>query len=159
MPSRAPWDANEAQALIASLSAGPGAMLPILHALQERYGYIDDAAVPLIAEALNVSKAETVGVISFYHDFRRRPVDGAILKLCRAESCQAAGCEELVARLADVHGIEVDAHDGGPLAIETVYCLGSCALSPAALVDGRPVARLTSQKLDALVERAMARTQ
>ena len=134
-------------------------MLPILHALQESYGYIDDAAIPLIAEALNVSKAETTGVVSFYHDFRRRPVDGTVIKLCRAESCQAAGCEDLVARLADVHGVEVDAHDGGRLTIETVYCLGACALSPAALVDGRPVARLTPQKLDALVERSQARTQ
>ena len=77
----------------------PGAALPILHDLQHRFGYIDDAAIALIADALNISKAEALGVVSFYHDFRRAPVDGRVLKLCRAESCQAMGCEDLVAHL------------------------------------------------------------
>jgi formate dehydrogenase subunit gamma len=144
--------------MIAARSAEPGAMLPILHDLQQTFGYIDDAAVPLIAEALNLSKAETLGVISFYHDFRRAPVHGPVLKLCRAESCQAAGCEDLVAHLAR-HGVEIDAHDGGPLTAETVYCLGHCALSPAALIDGRPVARLDRDKIDAILADARGRPQ
>ena len=151
MASRAPWDAAEAEALIAARQSEPGAMLPILHDLLDRYGYIDDAAIPLIAEALNVSKAETLGVVSFYHDFRRTPVDGPVLKLCRAESCQAAGCEDLVAHLRERHGVEVDAYGRSALTVETVYCLGHCALSPAALIDGRPLARLTPESLDALV--------
>ena len=87
------WSEAEAKALIDVRKDEMGAMLPILHDLMERFGYIDDAAIPLIASALNVSKAETVGVVSFYHDFRRAPVEGPVLKICRAESCQAAGCE------------------------------------------------------------------
>ena len=100
MLGKTPWDDEQARSLIDARRGEPGAMLPILHDLQERFGYIDSAAIPLIAEALNVSKAETIGVVSFYHDFRREPADGAVLKLCRAESCQALGCEDLVAHLA-----------------------------------------------------------
>jgi len=125
-------------------------MLPILHDLKEAFGYIDDSAVPVIAEALNVSKAETVGVISFYHDFRRAPVDKPVLKICRAESCQAAGCEDLVAHLERKHGLLVDAHDGA-VEVETIYCLGHCAVSPAAMLDGEPVAALTAERLDQLL--------
>jgi len=154
MSGRAPWDIDEARGRIASRREQPGAMLPILHDLLERYGYIDEQAIPLIAEALNVSKAETLGVVSFYHDFRRAPIDGPVMKLCRAESCQAAGCEDLVAHLAARHGIVVDAHDRGPIAIETVYCLGHCAASPAAMLDGEPIARLTPASLDALLAEA-----
>jgi formate dehydrogenase subunit gamma len=144
------WSETEAKTLIDARKSEPGAMLPILHALQERYGYIDDAAIPLIAAALNVSKAETVGVVSFYHDFRREPVHVPILKICRAESCQAAGCEDLVAHLESRHGLVADAHDdGGAIHVETVYCLGHCAASPAAMLDGEPVAGLTRDSLDA----------
>src|ERR1700722_2320462 len=132
MLGKTPWDAEQARSLIDARRSEPGAMLPILHDLQELFGYIDDAAIPLIAAALNVSKAETVGVVSFYHDFRREPVDGAVLKLCRAESCQAAGCEDLVAHL-ESRGITLDAHGAGGLSVETVYCLGHCAASPAAM--------------------------
>ncbi len=153
------WDEAQARAVIASKSAEPGAALPILHALQERFGYIDDAAIPAIAEALNISKAEVHGVVSFYHDFRRAPVDGAVLKLCRAESCQALGCENLVAHLETAHGLAVDRADANtPLAVETVYCLGNCALSPAALLDGEPIGRLDRQAIDEIVART-ARSQ
>jgi formate dehydrogenase subunit gamma len=154
-----PWNEAEARALIEARRAEPGAMLPILHALQERFGYIDAAAIPLVADALNVSKAETLGVVSFYHDFRRAPVDGAVLKLCRAESCQALGCEDLVVHLRQAHGLEVDGAGRGALHIETVYCLGHCALSPAALIDGEPVGRLDRGKLDAIVADANGRPQ
>ena len=158
MTGRTPWDDAQARALIAAKSAEPGAALPMLHALQERFGYIDDAAIPAIAAALNLSKAEVHGVVSFYHDFRRAPVDGAVLKLCRAESCQALGCEDLVAHLSRAHGLEVDRADAGaPLVVETVYCLGNCALSPAALLEGEPIGRLDAQTIDAVVARAAAR--
>lgn len=142
------WSEAEAKALIDARKDEKGAMLPILHDLMERFGYIDDAAIPLIASALNVSKAETVGVVSFYHDFRRAPADGPVLKICRAESCQAAGCEDLVAHLERRHGLVVDSH-GGRVQVETVYCLGHCAASPAAMLDGEPMARLTRESLDA----------
>ena len=151
MTSYVVWDAAEASDLIEAHKAFPGAMLPILHALQERFGYIDDAAVPIIAAALNVSRAETVGVIGFYHDFRKTPPERPVLKICRAESCQAAGCESLVAHLEESHGFVADLHSGGAWDVETVYCLGHCAASPAAMLDGEPLARLTPQSLDALI--------
>ena len=151
MATYAAWSETEARAIVDARAADKGAMLPILHDLQARFGYIDDAAIPLIASALNVSKAETVGVISFYHDFRQTPHDGSVLKLCRAESCQAAGCEDLVAHLEDRHGLIADAHDGGGIAVETVYCLGHCAASPAAMLDGEPIAALTRETIDQLL--------
>jgi len=155
MLGRTPWDETQARAAINGGSADPGALLPILHALQERFGYIDDAAIPAIAETLNISKAEVYGVVSFYHDFRRAPVDAPVLKLCRAESCQALGCEDLVAHLEHAHDLAVDRFKAGaPLVVETVYCLGNCALSPAALLDGEPVGRLDASKLDAIVTAA-----
>jgi formate dehydrogenase subunit gamma len=139
-------------------SAEPGAALPILHALQDCFGYIDDAAIPEIAEALNLSRAEVLGVVSFYHDFRRAPVGGASLQLCRAESCQALGCEDLVAYLDEAHGLAVD-DAGAPAAlhVQTVYCLGNCALSPAALLDGEPIGRLDRDKIDAIVAQTTRR--
>jgi formate dehydrogenase subunit gamma len=135
-------------------------MLPILHDLQEQFGYIDERVIPLLADALNVSRAETLGVISFYHDFRRSPVDGRVLKLCRAESCQAMGCEELVSHLEVRHGIKVGAEDErAKLHVESVYCLGNCALSPAALIDGEPIGRLDRDRIDAIVADAEGKTQ
>lgn len=152
MTGRRPWDEAQARAVIAEGSAEAGAALPILHALQERFGYIDDEAIPAVAQALNLSKAEVIGVVSFYHDFRRAPVEGAVLKLCRAESCQATGCEDLVAHLAQAHGVKVDeASAGAPLVVETVYCLGNCALSPAALFGGEPIGRLDPAAIDDIV--------
>ena len=160
MAARAAFDADLAKRLIDRKRSLPGAALPILRDLQDHFGYIDDAAIALMAEALNISKAEALGVVSFYHDFRRAPVDGKRLKLCRAESCQSMGCEELVAHLETRHGIKADeARPGAALHVETVYCLGNCALSPAALFEGEPMGRLDRSALDALVERATGRTQ
>ena len=155
MKGRTPWDEAQARAVIAAKSAEPGAVLPILHALQECFGYIDKAAIPLVAEALNVSKAEVHGVVSFYHDFRQTPVDGSVLKLCRAEACQSMGCEDLVAHLAARHALKADqSRPGAALHVETVYCLGNCALSPAALLNGDPIGRLDRPAIDAIVRDA-----
>jgi formate dehydrogenase subunit gamma len=159
MTGRAPWNADEASRIIEDHRALKGAALPILHALQDHFGYIDAEAIGLIAQMLNLSRAEIHGVITFYHDFRGAPVDGRTLKLCRAEACQAMGCEDLVARLSNAHGIVPDIFEpGAPLAVETVYCLGNCALSPAALLDDEPVGRLDQARLDAIV-RDSARPQ
>jgi formate dehydrogenase subunit gamma len=113
MAGGAPWDAEAAARIIERHRCQQGAALPILRALQEYFGYVDKAAVPLIAEALNLSKAEIHGVVSFYHDFRSTPVDGDVLKLCRAESCQAMGCEDIVAHLARRHRIIADKSEPG----------------------------------------------
>jgi formate dehydrogenase subunit gamma len=157
---RMAFDLSLAQTLIDRRRDTPGATLPILHDLQEQFGYIDDAAIPLIADALNISKAETLGVISFYHDFHRSPVDGRVLKLCRAESCQSMGCEDLVSHLEFRHGIKADAEDNhSDLHVQTVYCLGNCALSPAALLDGVPVGRLDRDRIDGIVAAAQGKVQ
>jgi formate dehydrogenase subunit gamma len=160
LSGRMAFDLSLAQALIDRKRDRPGAALPILHDLQEQFGYIDDAAIPLVAEALNISRAETLGVISFYHDFRRAPFDGPVLKLCRAEPCQSTGCEELVSHLELRHGIKVDDEDiHSGLYVKTVYCLGNCALSPAALIDGKPIGRLNRDRIDAIVAAAQGQTQ
>jgi formate dehydrogenase subunit gamma len=160
LSGRAAFDVDLARTLIDRKRTLPGATLPILHDLLEQFGYIDDAAIPLIADALNISRAEALGVVSFYHDFRRSPVDGRVLKLCRAESCQAMGCEDLVSHLAVRHGVTVDGLDeGSGIRVESVYCLGNCALSPAALIDGEPIGRLDRDRLDALVAGAQRKMQ
>ena len=160
MSGRTAFDVDLARTLIDRKRTLPGATLPILHDLLEQFGYIDAAAIPLIADALNISRAEALGVISFYHDFRRSPVDGRVLKLCRAESCQAMGCEDLVSHLAVRHGVTVDGLDeGSGIRVESVCCLGNCALSPAALIDGEPIGRLDRDRLDALVAAAQRKMQ
>ncbi|MCP1420970.1 MULTISPECIES: formate dehydrogenase subunit gamma [Pseudomonas] len=131
----------------------PGALLPILHDIQERIGYVPDVAVPEIAHALNLSQAEVRGVISFYHDFRTAPPARHILRLCRAESCQSRGAEQLAAQLRerlqlDDHGSSAD----GSISLRPVYCLGACACSPALELDGRVHARLSAERLDALLD-------
>ncbi len=149
------FDLTLAREIIDRRRSTPGAALPILHDLQHRFGYIDTEAIPLMAEALNISKAEALGVVSFYPDFRRAPVNGRVLKICRAESCQAMGCEDLVAHLGARHGIAPDETSSrAGLHVETVYCLGNCALSPAALLDGEPIGRLDRDRIDAIVAKA-----
>lgn len=151
MARYAAWDIEAARTLIARMSRLDGAAMPILHALQDEFGYVDREAVPLIADALNLSRAEVHGTVTFYHDFRERPAGRRVIKLCRAEACQAVGCEGLVDHLARHHGVAVDATTAdGALTIETVYCLGNCALGPAALVDGELVGRLDAASLSAL---------
>jgi len=130
-------------------------LLPILHALQEEFGYIDEAAEPVIAEELNITRAEVHGVISFYHDFRRAPAGRHVLKLCRAEACQAAGGDALAAHAEARLGVALgNTTADGRITVEPVYCLGLCSVSPSAMIDGRIVARLDTKKLDALLAEA-----
>ena len=156
MPGYEPWDADRATGIIAEHAHREGATLPILHVLQETFGYVDGAAVPLIAEALNLSRAEVHGCITFYHDFRSAPAGRHTVKLCRAEACQAMGADALhddILRRYDVawHGTTRD----GQVTVEPVFCLGLCACGPAALVDGEPVGRLDLDALaGVLTERA-----
>ncbi|MEH3146042.1 MAG: formate dehydrogenase subunit gamma [Methylobacterium frigidaeris] len=155
MPTHEPWSAPRAAGIIAAHTQREGATLPILHALQEAFGYVDAEAVPLIADALNLSRAEVHGCITFYHDFRAGPAGRRTVKLCRAEACQAMGADalhdEILSRLGvGWHGTTRD----GAVTVEPVFCLGLCACAPAALVDGQPVARLDADTLQAaLTER------
>ncbi len=119
-----------------------GPLLPILHAVQTAFGHVPQAAIPQIAAGLNLSKAEVHGVISFYHDFREAPAGRHVLKLCRAEACQAMGADALAGRIKAALGI--DWHETTPdgrVTLEPVFCLGLCACAPAAMVDGRLVGR------------------
>jgi formate dehydrogenase subunit gamma len=138
---------------IAEKRALPGALLPVLHAIQDALGFIPPDAVPRVAHALNLSQAEVYGVITFYHDFRSAPPGRHVLKLCRAEACQAMGSEALAARLTQRLGIAwKETTPDGALTIEPVYCLGNCALSPALLLDGKLRGRITPDGLDRIVD-------
>jgi formate dehydrogenase subunit gamma len=131
-----------------------GALLPILHALHDAFGHVPDEAVPLIAGALNLSRAEVHGVLTFYHDFRRQPGPRHVVKLCQAEACQARGARALTAHAETRLGVPLQAHGAANaegVALEPVYCLGLCASGPSAMVDGRPHARLTPERFDALM--------
>jgi formate dehydrogenase subunit gamma len=150
-----PWNVERANALIAEHIRDEGPLLPILHAFIEAFGYIDQEAEPLIADALNVSRAEVHGVVTFYHDFRRTPAGRHVLKLCRAEACQAAGGNAIAARAEQRLGVALGktAADGS-VTLEPVYCLGLCATAPAAILDGKVVGRLDDARLDALIAEA-----
>ena len=133
----------------------PGALLPILHALQDEFGYVDKAAVPLIADALNLSHAEVHGVISFYHDFRLTPPGRHVLKMCRAEACQSMGCESTIRHVQDRLGVKLgETTEDRSFTVEPVYCLGNCALSPAVMLDGKLYGRVSSEVADFLIDSA-----
>jgi formate dehydrogenase subunit gamma len=153
-----PWNGAEAAEIVAAHRDVPGAMLPILHALQEAFGYVDAAAIPIVAEALNVSKAEVHGVIGFYHDFRDTRPGKHVLKLCRAEACQSMGCESLIDHVERRLRVKLGETSGdGAFTVEAVYCLGNCALSPAAMLDGKLYGRVTSAAADKLIDAARSR--
>ena len=147
-----PWDAGRAGEIIAAHADRDGALLPMLHALQAEFGWIPDAAIPLAAQALNLSRAEVHGVASFYHDFRHEPAGRHVLKLCQAEACQARGGRTVSARAESALGVALgETTPDGAVTLEPIYCLGLCASGPAGLADGRPVARLDHDRLDALL--------
>jgi formate dehydrogenase subunit gamma len=149
------WDAEAGSRIIGTLAQLEGALLPNLHALQERFGCVPEEAVPVVAAALNLSRAEVHGVVSFYHDFRQRPPGTRVLRLCRAESCQALGSEALAHHLAETHGLGMgETTPDGRLTVEAVYCLGNCGLSPAAMLDGEPLGRVDLAMLDRIVREA-----
>lgn len=129
-----------------------GPLLPTLHAIQARLGWTPAAAVPVVAEVFNLSRADVHGVVTFYHDFRPEPPARHVLKLCRAEACQARGADRALMAAETTLGVKLGESDPrGEVAIEPVYCLGLCASGPAALWDGQPVAgALLDELLDSL---------
>ncbi len=139
-------------AAIARHESTAGGLLPLLHAIQDALGYVPADAIPRIAKALNLSRAEVHGVVSFYHHFRSAPPGRHVLQVCRAEACQSMGAESLLARLRDTLG--VDLHEttaDGAVTLEPVYCLGNCACAPSVMVDGQLRGRVTPQRADAIV--------
>ena len=150
-----PWDVARGGEIIAEYAGLEGATLVILHALQEAFGYVPEPAIPMVAEALNLSRAEVHGVFTFYHDFRHAPAGRHVLKLCRAEACQAAGGDALAARAEAKLGIALGHTTADErVTLEPIYCLGLCATAPSAMLDGRIVGRLDEARLDALVAEA-----
>ena len=157
MASPEPWSASRAAGIVAEHKHLEGATLPILHALQEEFGYVDAAAVPIIADALNLSRAEVHGCITFYHDFRAHPAGRHNVKLCRAEACQAMGSDKLHADILSRLGIEWHGTTmDGEVTVEPVYCLGLCSNGPAALIDDEPLARLTPESLESALKESRA---
>lgn len=147
-----PWNADRAQQIIEELRHVEGGTIVILHALQGVFGYVPEAAVPIVAQTLNLSRAEVHGVVTFYHDFRREPAGRHVLKLCRAEACQAAGGDALAERAEARLGVSLgDTTADRRVTLEPVYCLGLCATAPAAMLDGRVIGRVDAKRLDALI--------
>lgn len=154
-PVYEPWEAARGAEIIAEHGQMEGPALPILHALQETFGYIPEEALPMIAAALNISRAEVYGVFTFYHDFRAKSAGRHVLKLCRAEACQAAGGDALAARAEARLGIALgNTTPDARVTLEPIYCLGLCATAPSAMLDGRVIGRLDENRLDALVSEA-----
>jgi formate dehydrogenase subunit gamma len=150
-----PWDTARGAEIIAEHAQLEGATLVILHALQEAFGYIPEAAIPMVASALNLSRAEVHGVFTFYHDFRNKPAGRHVLKLCRAEACQAAGGDRLAARAEARLGIALgDTTPDERVTLEPIYCLGLCATAPSVMLDGRLVGRLDEERMDVLLAEA-----
>ena len=153
MAEHEPWAASRAAEIIAAHAGQEGATLPILHAIQKAFGYVPQAAIPQIAEALNLTRAEVHGITSFYHDFRRAPPGRHVLRLCRAEACQSLGADKLA---AEVQGrLDVDWHDttpDGAVTLEPVFCLGLCAIGPSGMLDGRPLGRLDAARVETALD-------
>lgn len=136
-----------------SLAGTPGALMPVLHAVQRELGYLPTAAVAIVADVLNISRAEVHGVVTFYHLFRTTPPGKKTLYICRAEACQAVGARSLEQYAKQKLGIDYhDTTGDGSLSLEPVYCLGNCACSPAIMLDETVYGRVTPDRLDEILE-------
>ncbi|MBB3563815.1 formate dehydrogenase subunit gamma [Rhizobium sp. BK512] len=143
------------RSIVDDLRSLEGPLLPILHEIQEQFGYVPQEALPVISEELNLSRAEVHGVVTFYHDYRDHPAGRHVLKLCRAEACQSMGGDALAERIKALLGI--DFHQttlDGSVTLEPVYCLGLCACAPAAMLDGEVHGRVDGELAAELVAEA-----
>ena len=149
--------ASRTAAIIQELKGLEGPLLPILHEIQEEFGHVPQAALPVIADGLNLSRAEVHGVVTFYHDFRREPAGRHVVKICRAESCQSmqgeALCNHAKASLRAGFG---ETTADGQVTLDAVYCLGNCALSPAIMVDGQLHGRVDANRFDEIMAETLS---
>lgn len=146
------WNKRKADELVAPLASREGGLIPALQALQDRFGYIDDEAVPLLADAFNLSQAEVYGVISFYHDFRKAPPGRHVVRICQAEACQAAGAARLTKHARAVLGVDFGGTTpSGDFTLEPVYCLGNCACGPSAMIGDEVYGRVDAKRFDAIL--------
>jgi len=151
-----PWNAERAEALIEQNAGRQGPLLPILHAIEEAFGHVPAAAVALIAERLNLSRAEVHGAVTFYHDFHAAPRSGRTVKICRGEACQAMGGTAMARAVCEALGVGAGEAFGGTsrdgaTTVEEVFCLGLCGVAPAAMVEGRPLGRMCATDLLAAI--------
>jgi formate dehydrogenase subunit gamma len=147
--------AERVRSIVADLRPLEGALLPILHEVQGEFGYIPQEALPVIADELNLSRAEVHGVVTFYHDYRDHPAGRHVLKLCRAEACQSMGGDALAERVKQMLGIGFHQTTlDGSVTLEPVYCLGLCACAPAVMFDGEVHGRVDDELAGELVEEA-----
>ncbi|GLS31423.1 formate dehydrogenase subunit gamma [Mesorhizobium albiziae] len=145
--------ASRTMSIIDDLKGLEGPLLPILHEIQEEFGFVPKEALPVIAEALNISNAEVHGVVTFYHDYRNHPAGRHVLKVCRAEACQSMGGDAIAAQIQQRLGIGFhETAKDNSVTLEPVYCLGLCACSPSAMLDGEVIGRLDADKIDEIVE-------
>ncbi len=145
--------AETVEAVVQEHAGEIGALMPVLHSIQERMGYIPSAAIPLMAQALNLSRAEVHGVMHFYHDFRSEPAGDHVIQLCRAEACQAMGGRALEAHVIAKLGIAYgETTADGRFTLEPVYCLGNCACTPSLRIDDAVHARVTPARFDQLLD-------
>jgi formate dehydrogenase subunit gamma len=143
------WSEAQASEIIRRHADREGALLPILHDIQAEFGHVPASAISFVAHALNLTRAEVHGVVSFYHDFRDKPAGRHVLKLCRAEACQSVNGEKLAQQILDRFGVEWGGTTpDGRLTVEAVYCLGLCASGPSAMLDGEPMGRLNPDSIN-----------
>lgn len=145
--------ADPAIAIAARYGNKPDALLEILHDLQHELGFVPESALPAIANALNISRAEAYGVASFYHDFHLKPMGKHVIKLCSAEACQSMGGRNLLSAVEKFLNVKVGGTTAdGLITLEATYCLGLCASAPSMMVDNRPVARMDLDKAKSIIE-------
>jgi formate dehydrogenase subunit gamma len=133
----------------------PGALLPLMHAIQDDLGYVPEEAYPIISKAYNLSIAEIHGFITFYHHFRTQPAGKNVLQICRAESCQAMGSEEIETYCKSALGIDYhETTDDNLITLEPIYCLGNCACSPAVMINNQVIGRVSKNKIDDIIRAA-----
>jgi len=152
------WDRAAVVAIVGALKDQPGALMPILRRIQDDLGWVPPESIALIAEELNLSRAEVYGVVSFYHDFRHAPPGRNVVRVCRAESCQAMGAGALADHARQRLGVDFGGTSAdGFCSLEAVYCLGNCACSPAVVINGELLGRVTPARFDDAISRLVRR--
>ncbi len=144
------YDAEIASRIVARFEARPEMLIQILHGIVERFGHVPEAAIRQLAHELNLSRADVHGVVSYYHDFRTEPPGRHVVKICQAEACQAMGSRALTAHARATLRVDLDAASED-VSLDSIFCLGNCACSPAVMIDGRVYGRVTHERFDALV--------
>jgi formate dehydrogenase subunit gamma len=156
-PQSAANTSVDAKAVCARHGFRPDALLEILHDVQHEAGFVPQAALPVIAEALNLSRADVHGVMSFYHDFKSQKQGRVLVQVCRAEACQSMGAFRMIESFLARRGLKIgETSADGALTVDATYCLGNCALAPAAMINGRLHGRLDAAMLERRVAEASA---